>query len=361
MIAFDHVSLSLGQFALKDVSLTIDEGDYYFIVGPSGAGKTVMLEAIAGLHRPEQGRVLLRGEDITATPPEVRRIGLVYQDYSLFPHMTVSDNIAFGLRLRGYGADEIRREVGGLLQQFGIEHLRARYPLTLSGGEQQRVALARSIAVKPDILLLDEPLSALDPVTREKFMQDLARLHREQHLTIVQVSHERSEARRLGTRMAVIIDGRLVAEDRVGTVLNAPDHPDVARFVGIENVLEGSVVESAGGLAAIDVAGLRFEVVTEAMPGERVCLCIRGQDVGIALTRNPASSVRNVFSGTVTGLIGNGPLVDVRIDCGVAITALLTEKSVEDLRLQPGSGVVVSIKASAIHVIGDDGRTNPSV
>ncbi|MDN7025596.1 ABC transporter ATP-binding protein [Methanoculleus sp. FWC-SCC1] len=354
MIEFDRVSLSLGQFALKDVSLTINEGDYYFIVGPSGAGKTVMLEAIAGLHQPGQGRVLLRGEDITATPPEKRRIGLVYQDYSLFPHMTVSDNIAFGLRLQGAKADAVRREVDALLRQFGIEHLAERHPLTLSGGEQQRVALARSIAVKPDILLLDEPLSALDPVTREKFMQDLARLHRERHLTVVQVSHERSEARRLGTRMAVIIDGRLVAEDRVATVLNAPKRPDVARFVGIENVLEGCVVENAGGLAVVDVAGLRFEAVTGAAPGERVSLCIRGQDVGIALSENPASSSRNALSGTVAGLVGNGPLVDVRVDCGVAINALLTERSVEELGIRPGSGVVVLIKASAIHVIAGD-------
>ncbi len=354
MIEFDRVSLALGQFALKEVSLTINEGDYYFIVGPSGAGKTVMLEAIAGLHRPERGRVLLRGEDITATLPEERRIGLVYQDYSLFPHMTVYGNIAFGLRLQGRSKEEVSRDVDDLLQRFGIEHLQDRYPLTLSGGEQQRVALARSIAVKPDILLLDEPLSALDPVTREKFMQDLAALHREQHLTIVQVSHERSEARRLGTRMAVIIDGRLVAEDRVSAVLNAPGRPDVARFVGIENVLEGSVIENAGGLAVIEVSGLRFEAVTEARPGTCVCLCIRGQDVGIALSGNPASSARNVFSGTVTGLVGNGPLVDVRVDCGVAVTALLTEKSVEDLRLNPGSGVVLLIKASAIHVIAGD-------
>ncbi|RXE57337.1 ABC transporter [Methanoculleus taiwanensis] len=354
MIEFDRVSLTLGQFALKDISLTINEGDYYFIVGPSGAGKTVMLEAIAGLHLPGQGRVLLRGEDITATPPEKRRIGLVYQDYSLFPHMTVTGNIAFGLRLQGYSKEEISREVDDLLQRFGIEHLADRYPLTLSGGEQQRVALARSIAVKPDILLLDEPLSALDPVTREKFMQDLAALHREQHLTIVQVSHERSEARRLGTRMAVIIDGRLAAEDRVSAVLNTPDRPDVARFVGIENVLEGSVVESTGGLAVIDVSGIRFEAVTDARPGTCVCLCVRGQDIGIALSGSHASSARNVFSGTVTGLVGNGPLVDVRVDCGVAVTALLTEKSVDDLGLKPGSAVVVLIKASAIHVIARD-------
>ncbi|MFY1645284.1 ABC transporter ATP-binding protein, partial [Methanoculleus bourgensis] len=201
MIEFDQVSLALGSFRLNDVSLTINRGDYYFIVGPSGAGKTVILEAIAGLHRPRRGRILLRGEEVTSLPPEKRRVALVYQDYSLFPHMSVIDNVGYGLRMQGMGRADARREVAGLLTEFGIAHLADRYPGTLSGGEQQRVALARAVAVKPDILLLDEPLSALDPITQEKFILDLQRLHREDDLTIVQVSHARREAHLLATRM----------------------------------------------------------------------------------------------------------------------------------------------------------------
>ena len=191
MIEFDRVSLALGSFSLNDVSLTIGRGDYYFIVGPSGAGKTVLLETIAGLHRPESGRVLLRGEEITTLPPEKRRVALVYQDYSLFPHMKVADNVGYGLKMQRRDKARIRERVADLLQQFGIDHLADRYPATLSGGEQQRVALARSIAVDPDVLLLDEPLSALDPVSKEKFIRDLQRIHREHNLTIVQVSHSR--------------------------------------------------------------------------------------------------------------------------------------------------------------------------
>ena len=148
MIEFDRVSLNLGSFSLDDVSLTIGMGDYYFIVGPSGAGKTVLLEVIAGLHRPDSGRVLLRGTEITTLPPEKRGIALVYQDYSLFPNMTVVDNVSYGLRVRGMRKNEARAEVVPLLERFGIGHLADRYPGSLSGGEQQRVALARAIAVK---------------------------------------------------------------------------------------------------------------------------------------------------------------------------------------------------------------------
>jgi len=140
MIEFDQVSLALGSFRLNDVSLTINRGDYYFIVGPSGAGKTVILEAIAGLHRPRRGRILLRGEEVTSLPPEKRRVALVYQDYSLFPHMSVIDNVGYGLRMQGMGRADARREVAGLLTEFGIAHLADRYPGTLSGGEQQRRA-----------------------------------------------------------------------------------------------------------------------------------------------------------------------------------------------------------------------------
>jgi molybdate/tungstate transport system ATP-binding protein len=356
MIEFDRVSLTLGSFALHDVSLTINRGDYYFIVGPSGAGKTVLLEAIAGLHRPRQGRVLLRGEDITALPPEKRGIALVYQDYSLFPHMSVADNVGYGLRMQGFRKPEARREAGSLLDAFEIDQLADRYPGTLSGGEQQRVALARAVAVKPDILLLDEPLSALDPVTQEKFIRDLRRLHREHDLTIVQVSHSRREANLLATRMAVIIDGHLMDEGRADTVLKEPRNREVARFVGIENILEGVVTANDTGHATVDVGGHTFEVVTEVRKGTPVTLCVRADDVNVFVSDRFRSSARNVLQGTVTQVVENGPLAEVKVDCGVELTAVLTRRSVEDLLLAPGRPVTLTIKASAVHVI----RSAPS-
>jgi molybdate/tungstate transport system ATP-binding protein len=351
MIEFDRVSLTLGSFSLHDVSLTINRGDYYFIVGPSGAGKTVLLEAIAGLHRPQQGRVLLRGEDITALPPERRGISLVYQDYSLFPHMKVAENVGYGLKMRGRAKGEIRERVAYLLQQFGIEHLADRHPATLSGGEQQRVALARSIAVEPDILLLDEPLSALDPVTQEKFIDDLRSLHQEHGLTVVQVSHSRREANLLATRMAVIIDGRLMDEGRSGAVLNTPRNREVARFVGIENILDGVVTANDGGLATVDVGGRFIEAVTAIPKGQRVTLCIRADDVSVIVSDGYRSSARNTLKGTIVRVSENGPLAEVKVDCGIELTAVLTRRSVEDLLLAPGRTVSLTIKASAVHAI----------
>ena len=351
MIEFDRVSLALGSFRLNDVNLRIGKGDYYFIVGPSGAGKTVLLEAIAGLHRPESGRVLLRGEEITALPPEMRKVALVYQDYSLFPNMRVIENVSYGLRVRGMRKKEARAEVVPLLERFGIDHLADRYPGTLSGGEQQRVALARAVAVKPDILLLDEPLSALDPVTQEKFIADLKRLHREDGLTVVQVSHSRREAHLLATRMAVIIDGALVDEGEAGVVLNAPRSREVASFVGIENILDGTVTANEDGLATVDVGGLVFEAVTDAAAGEEVTLCIRADDVVLAVGNDRRTSARNRMSGTVVSVAENGPVAEVRVDAGVMLTAVLTRRSVQELGLVPGTSVTLSVKATAIHVI----------
>jgi molybdenum ABC transporter ATP-binding protein len=351
MIAFDRVSLALGSFRLNDVSLSINKGDYYFIVGPSGAGKTVLLEAIAGLHRPEQGRILLRDEDITALPPEKRGISLVYQDYSLFPNMTVVDNVSYGLRVRGMRKEEAREEVAALMERFGIGHLADRYPGTLSGGEQQRVALARAVAVKPDILLLDEPLSALDPITQEKFIDDLQRLHREDNLTIVQVSHSRREANLLATRVAVIIDGTLVDEGKADTVLNTPRSREVASFVGMGNILDGAVTANDGGHATVDVGGRVFEALTEAAAGEEVTLCIRADDVVLAVGDGRRSSARNTMAGTITRIVENGPVAEVKVNCGITLTAVLTRRSVRDLSLVPGTPVTLSVKATAIHVI----------
>ncbi|NLZ30652.1 MAG: ABC transporter ATP-binding protein [Methanomicrobiales archaeon] len=355
MIELDRVSLTLGSFLLNDISLTIDQGDYYFIVGPSGAGKTVILEAIAGLHRPDRGRILLRGEEVTALPPGKRGVALVYQDYSLFPHMSVIDNISYGLRVRGMGRPAARREVAGLLDEFGIVHLADRYPGTLSGGEQQRVALARAVAVKPDVLLLDEPLSALDPVTQEKFILDLQRLHREDGLTIVQVSHSRRETRLLATRMAVLIDGNLADGGEADVVLNTPRSREVASFIGIENILDGTVVKNEGGRAVVDLGGPVLEAATDAPVGEAVTLCIRSDDI----TLGAAHGVRNSMGGTVARVVESGPIAEVKVDCGVELTAAMTRRAVRSLRIVPGTPVTLSIEDGAIHVIRRPTRALP--
>ena len=337
--------------AVREADFTIEPGELVTLLGPSGCGKTTTLRMVAGFEVPTSGRIFIGDEDITFLPPNKRDKAMVFQSYGLFPHMSVIDNVGYGLRVQGMRRADARHEVAGLLDEFGIAHLADRYPGTLSGGEQQRAALARAVAVKPDILLLDEPLSALDPVTQEKFILDLQRLHREEGLTIVQVSHSRREAHLLATRMAVIIDGYLVEEGEAGVVLNTPRSREVASFVGIENILDGTVTTNEDGHATVDLGGQAFEAVTDAAVGEEVTLCIRADDIILGDPDAPRSSARNTMTGTISRVVENGPIAEVEVDCGVELTAVLTRRSVQDLRLSPGTQVSVAVKATAVHVI----------
>ncbi len=352
MIEFEDVSLSLGRFSLNDISFRVDEGDYYFILGPSGAGKTVILEAIAGLHIPDSGRVLVRGEDVGDRPPEKRRLSLVYQDYSLFPHMTVFDNVAFGLRMQKCAKHEIRERVDDILDRFGMPpHFRERYPLTLSGGEQQRVALARSLVVNPEILLLDEPLSALDPLMREKFITDLHDLHHENGLTIVHVSHSRQEALALADHVAVIIDGSLKQEDTVEGVFNRPATEEVGRFVGIDNILRGRVAASRDGLMDVDVDGVTVSAVGSYPAGMELTLFLRGEDVMLFLSDGAVTSARNTLAGEITGISRMGAVVRLKTDCGIPLSVLITRQSCDDMGLCTGKKVLVRFKATSVHAV----------
>lgn len=355
MIEFDHVSLKLGQFALNDISLTIDQGDYYFILGPSGAGKTVILEAIAGLHAPDSGKILIRGKDATLLPPEHRGISLVYQDYSLFPHMTVAENIAFGLRIRHMPKTEISRRVDGLLDRFGLTHLAARHPATMSGGEQQRVAIARAIAVEPDILLLDEPLSALDPLTKDRFVEDLRSLHREQDLTVIQVTHARGEAMRLANRIAVIIDGNLAAESDTDGIFNTPRTRELARFVGIENILDGVVKDNHDSIATVEIGDSLITAVSPFEKGTKVSVCVRAENVILSLAHPEDVSARNVFEGKIASLVPLGPIVRITIDGEIPLVANIIRDTVGALGLVVGKRIFASFKASSTYLAKADG------
>jgi molybdate/tungstate transport system ATP-binding protein len=354
MIEFEEVSLTLGDFSLHEVSLSINDGDYYIIMGPSGAGKTIILETIAGLHIPESGHVLLNGSDMRNIPPEKRNLGLVYQDYSLFPHMKVEKNIGFGMRMRKIPEADIDRQVKTLMKRFGIAHLAQRSPLTLSGGEQQRVAIARALAIEPSVLLLDEPLSALDPITRDLFVEELRTIHRDHSLTIVQVTHSTEEARELGTRMAMIMDGRLVQEDGVEDILRSPKTARVAQFIGYENIYEGAVRSCEDGLCRVEIDGVSFWTVTSAPLGQSLSLCIGADDITLYGEEIKKGSAMNVFSGDITRMTISGALALITVDIGILVSAVLTRRSATDMGLETGAKVFISFKASAVHVMETD-------
>ncbi|MBU5257556.1 ABC transporter ATP-binding protein [Tissierella praeacuta] len=210
MLEIKDIKLKLGRFALNNIDLKINIGEYFVILGPSGAGKTVLLETIAGLYTPDKGYILYNKDDMVLLPPEKRDIGFVYQDYELFPHMTVEDNIIFGLKIRKMDKSIIAEKLYKLVSMLKIEHLLKRYPSKLSGGEKQRVALARAIIISPKILLLDEPLSALDIMIKPTLQQEIKNIHKEFVPTIIHVTHDIDEAIFLADRIGIMNDGNLL-------------------------------------------------------------------------------------------------------------------------------------------------------
>jgi len=241
MLRLDNISLQIGGFSLRSINLHIRRGEYRVILGPTGAGKTVLLETIAGLNRPHQGTIFLTDENITTTAPEKRHFGMVYQDYALFPHLSVFHNIAFGLRLQPLTKKAVEQKVTETAEFFRISHLLKRLPKNLSGGECQRVALTRALALEPAMLLLDEPLSALDRLTRNRLQEELQRVHRQLGMTVVHITHDLNEAFFLADRMAVMHDGRIVQEGRPEEIARRPKTKFVAELMGLKNFIPARV------------------------------------------------------------------------------------------------------------------------
>jgi len=284
---------------------------------------------IAGFHKPDGGRIFIDEEDVTALSPEKRRLGFVPQNYMLFPHMTVAGNVEFGLKMHGIPPADRKRAVDEILELTGLTHLRERRPNTLSGGEQQKTALARALVIKPKILLLDEPLSALDVNTQKTLRGELKRLQRKLAVTTVHVTHNHYEAYVLADKLAV--------------------DDFVARFVGFENLFEGKVVEDRGGVAAIDIGGVVIEAVTPKRG--RCTVGVRPDDVIVSKTPL-RSSMRNSLKGKIADYIDVGSLVSLMVNVkGVSFVALITKVSFEEMKLRKGEEVHLAFKASAVHVM----------
>ena len=254
MLRIEDICVTLGDFSLKSFSLHAPPGTYLVLLGPTGTGKTVLLETIAGLNRPTAGCIRINGEDVTHLAPEKRHLGVVYQDYALFSHLTVFNNIAFGLRLKGIPGNELKKAVEEMAGFLEMGHLLKRRPNRLSGGERQRVALARALVMKPYVLLLDEPLSALDRSSRDRIQRELKRIHVELSVTIVHITHNLKEAFSLADRLVLMKDGRLLQEGTPEAIFARPHDRNVAELLGIENLVaatasEHELVTAFGGIA----------------------------------------------------------------------------------------------------------------
>ena len=315
------------------------------LFGPSGAGKTTLLRLLAGLERADAGEIRFRGEvwyDAAGgvnLAPQKRRAGFLFQDYALFPHLTVARNVGYAAR-GGKGRE--------LLEAFGLAELAERRPRSISGGQQQRVALARALAAEPALLLLDEPLSALDAASRGRMRHELRRMLKAGGVPSIVVTHDRVEAVALGDRMAVMVDGRIRQHGAVDEVFRHPADAQVAEAVGTENVLPVVVVGREGGLVTVEVGGVRLECVdTEVAPA---FACIRAEDVALARHTGEESSARNRLAGRVRQVLLEGPLARVELDCGFPLVAAITAQSAGDMNLQPGDPVYAVVKATAVHL-----------
>lgn len=348
MIGIRNLSKEWAGFSLQDINLDIKNREYFVVLGPTGAGKTLLLELIAGFHRPDEGEIWIAGENVTELPPEKRRVGFVYQDYSLFPHLDVEKNVKFGLGLRKIPKSEAKKKVRQVMNMLNLSHLSKRYPRTLSGGEKQKVAIARALVVEPQVLLLDEPLSALDARTQEALRKELKNIHRESGVTTIHVTHDHEEAMLLADRIGVMNQGRVIQVGEPDEVFRKPRSEFIASFVGIENIFKGrSKVEN--GMARIDLGkGVQIEAVSQKEGDVKVC--IRPEE--ILLSRRPIrSSGRNLLGGRITEISDRGATVKLRVDAGREFSVTITKRSFFDMGLKLGSKVHLAFKASSVHVI----------
>ena len=340
---------------LKGVSLTIEKGEVLAIIGPTGSGKTTLLRLIDQLDEPAFGRVLFDEREVTPRlRTKIRRqISMVLQKPVVFD-ASVYDNVAYPLRVRKYSRKAIPEKVNTMLQTVGLDGYQKRNARTLSGGETQKVALARALVTDPQVLLLDEPTANLDPVSLNSIEEFILRFNRDKGMTIVIATHEMAQGQRLAHRIGVMMDGELVQVGKPADIFYTPSDLRVAHFVGVENILKGRITSNEGGLAQIETNGHSLEAVTDHRMGAEVHVCIRPEEVTISL-QPPSSSARNSFGGEVKLMALSGPYARVEIDCGFTLIALITRRSAEDLGLKVGQQVHASFKATAVHVISRAG------
>lgn len=348
MISIDNLSRDWPDFSLDGIDLEVRDREYFVILGPTGAGKTLLLELIAGFYRPDKGRIKIRGEDVTDFEPENREIGFVYQDYSLFPHMTVEQNIKFGPKVNGFSEGYTREKVQEVLNLLDIKHLANRHPETLSGGEKQKVALARSLVLDPDVLLLDEPISALDVPSQEEMREELKRIHREAEITTLHVTHNREEASWLGDRIGVMKQGKLVQVGMPNQVFRRPKTEFVANFVGTDNIFKG-FSEGGEGTSKIDI-GKETEIEAITDKTGKVTACIRPEEILLS-KELLKSSGRNFFEGEVTGIAELENTYQITVNAGKKFSVIITKRSKSEMGVEEGSKVYLTFKASAVHVL----------
>jgi tungstate transport system ATP-binding protein len=338
---------------LKNVNLRVDRGEVFALIGPTGAGKTTLLRLIDLIDMPTSGKIYFDEVD-TAESAKVRlgmrrRMAFVLQKPVVF-NLSVYDNIAYGLRWRGVGGKALQEKVSRILEMVGLSIDRNRNARTLSGGEVQRVAIARAIAIEPEVLLLDEPTANLDPLSASRIEELITSIIQHYATTIIMATHDLSQGQRLADRVGVLMDGEVLQTGDSRDVFASPRNREVAEFVGVENIIDGTIVSSEDKVVTIDSKGRFIEAISDYATGEEVCACVRPEDITLALSP-VSSSARNSFAGEITWVVSMGPLTRIEIDCGFPLVVLVTKRSAEEMGLVRGKKIYAAFKATGVHVI----------
>jgi ABC-type Fe3+/spermidine/putrescine transport system ATPase subunit len=349
-LEIDGVSKRFGATVVADdLSLTVHRGEFFTFLGPSGSGKSTILRIVAGLERPDRGRILIDGRDVAAVPPWRRNLGMVFQHYAVFPHMSVADNVGYGLKVRRVPDGETSRRVAEMLELVGLAAMSAKNVTLLSGGEQQRVALARALAPEPRMLLLDEPLSALDERIRRAMQVELKQVHRKTGTTFLYVTHDQEEALTMSDRIAVVNQGRIVQCDAPAQLYRRPRTRFVASFFRGCNVLHAVSVNQADGSASFEIAGTLVEgVPLDGAPRGSAHVAVRAENVLIGAqaegspARLPAALVETVYRGTVQDYL-------LRLKDGQQLVATTTRQ----VGVPPGSAVTIGLEPAAVIPLED--------
>lgn len=344
MIQIKNLNVKLSGFSLHNIDLTVEKGKFFTLLGPTGAGKTVVLESAIGIIPITNGRVIINGKDVTRLPPEKRGIGIVYQDFALFPHLTVYQNITYGLRYHKINGKEPGRNLSFIVKRLSLDPLLQRSVVNLSGGEKQRVALARALAVDPSALLLDEPLSALDPNFREDIREIIKRLHIETGITVLMVTHDFTEAHFLAQRTAIINNGRIEQTGSIAEVFHRPSTPFVAEFVGMKNIFPAIFNGNKAKAGNLEIK------ISSNNNNSKKYIAIRPEDIRVSIDK--PSPERNSIKGTVSKILNHGFYCDVSIKTkGINFASIVPTNLIINLNLKKGQKVNMWFDPDDVHVM----------